>query len=227
MIKRYEQYLKEEINWRKLNPFKRNKHYKSIPYDPNNIDPYGEEDWNDGNIILQIAKNQNNPYDKITNLSYDNMELSDLNGIENFINLRRLIVNNNRLTSLKDIENLFELTEIYCESNLLTSLKGIENSKKLITLYCRYNQLKSLEEIENLVELRILACSDNHLYSLDLTNLVDIRYLHCYRNKLTELKGIENLTKLVQLNCFENEFPTEYRLYLRKYCKEKNIDLTI
>jgi len=56
MIKKYNKYIKEEINWRGLNPFNKNKQYPI--YTGGEIDPYGEEDWEDDSLshILQIAK---------------------------------------------------------------------------------------------------------------------------------------------------------------------------
>jgi hypothetical protein len=128
------------------------------------IDPYGEEDWEYDNSppVLQIVRQQNKPYDQITFLDCCDNQLTDLEGIENLINLK----------------------ELWCSSNQLTSLKGIENLVNLKILYCHNNQLTSLEEIKNIV----------------------------------------NLTGLY---CYNNQFSNEYKDYLRKYCKEKNIRLFI
>jgi hypothetical protein len=40
-------------------------------------------------------------------------------------------------------------------------------------------------------------------------------------------EGIENLNNLRLLYCSHNQFTKEYEEYLRNYCKEKNIRLTI
>jgi len=55
MIKKYKQYIKEN----------------NIVYSSDEIDPYGEEDWDDDELtpILRIAKKQGLPYDQITILS--------------------------------------------------------------------------------------------------------------------------------------------------------------
>ena len=67
----------------------------------NELDPYGEEDWDDDNLtpVLIIAKKQNKPYDQITELSCSYNQLTSLEGIENLVNLKELYCHNNQLTN--------------------------------------------------------------------------------------------------------------------------------
>jgi hypothetical protein len=145
MIKKYKQYIKETIDY-------------------SEIDPWGEEDWGVDELspVLQKAREQGKPFDQITELNCLGMNLENLDGIEQLVNLKIL----------------------YCNSNRLTNLNGIENLRNLKILYC-------------------------------------------HSNRLTNLNGIENLNNLKVLWCFNNKFTFEYERYLRKYCKEKNIKLTI
>jgi len=206
MVKKYKQYINEELNFR--NPFKKRIiNYSEI--DSNEIDPYGEEIWDDDELtpILRIAKRQGLPYEQITELDCSNKGLTSLDGIENLINLRWLT----------------------CSVNNLTSLKGIENLKNLILLNCHNDNLTSLKGIENLTELKYLFCSSNHLTSLEgIENLRKLQRLYCWRNNyLTSLEGIENLTKLEYLYCPFNNFSDDYKQYLIEYCKKKKIFLNI
>jgi Leucine-rich repeat (LRR) protein len=139
MIKKYKDYLKEEIDFKNL--FRRTKYYP--PIDDSSIDPYHEEIWDDdgdeSNPILLAARKQYKPYDQIINLecSYKN------------------------LTSLRGIENLTNLEILECYNNNLTSLSGIENLTRLKYLSCSYNNLSNLKEIESLTNLERLYCYDN------------------------------------------------------------------
>jgi hypothetical protein len=149
------------------------------------IDPYGEEDWEEDNLthVLQIARKQGQgkPFDEITTLyCYDN-QLTTLEGIENLVNLQYLYCSNNQLTSLEGIENLVNLKFLYCDNNQLTTLEGIENLVNLQYLSCNNNQLTSLEGIENLVNLKELLCGNNQ-FSNDY-----IKYLrdYCKKKKIT------------------------------------------
>jgi Leucine-rich repeat (LRR) protein len=148
MVKKYKQYLKENNDY-------------------SDIDPYGEEIWDDEelNPILRIAKKQGIPYEQITELNCTFQRLNSLDGIENFINLKRL----------------------YCYDNNLTSLEGIENLINLRTLSCCYNNLTCLEGIENLINLKYLDCSDNNLTNLNgIEKLINLKYLDCPNNNFSE-----------------------------------------
>jgi Leucine-rich repeat (LRR) protein len=127
MIKKYNQYLKENIDY-------------------SDIDPYGEEIWDDDDElspILKIAKQQGKPYDQITNLNCYQKNLDSLDGIENLIQLKTLWCNNNNLTSLNGIENLINLEYLYCYYNNLTNLDEIENLTHLKVLYCFGNNFSN------------------------------------------------------------------------------------
>ena len=133
MIKKYNQYIKENIH--------------------SDIDPYGEENWDDENLspILQIAKNTGKPYDQITVLDCNCKQLTSLEGIEKLINLEYLYCGVNQLTSLAGIENLTNLNYLYCDHNQLRSLDEIKNLNNLEIIFCRKNQF-SIEYKEYLKE---------------------------------------------------------------------------
>jgi len=190
IIKKYNEYIKEN----------------NIVYSSDEVDPYGEEDWDDGELtpVLRVARKQGLPYDQITYLDCHNKDLNSLEGIEKLINLNELRCYENKLRNLKGIENLINLEHLYCHVNNLTSLEGVENLVNLKNLYCGENKLRNLNGIENLINLKYFACPNNNLKSLD---------------------GIENLINLKDLRCYENKYPHEYEQYLIKYCRNKKIRL--
>lgn len=146
MIKNYNQYVKEQLSNLE-------------------VDPYGEEEWEDENYppLLQIVRLQKpiTPFDQVTIFSCSFSQLTSLEGVEKLVNLQKFDCGNNQLTSLKGIENLVNLQKLYCSNNQLTSLEGVEKLVNLEWLYCRNNRLTSLGEIENLVNLHGLVCSGN------------------------------------------------------------------
>ena len=126
MIKKYNQYLKENIDY-------------------SDIDPYGEEIWDDEelNPILYIAKKKGKPYDQIIGLNCTGNNLDNLEGIENLINLKYLYCFNNNLTNLNEVENLIHLRELHCSNNNLTNLNEIENLTKMKFLCCYNNNFSN------------------------------------------------------------------------------------
>jgi hypothetical protein len=141
MIKKYKEYLREEIDWKNL--FRRNKYYP--PIDDSSIDPYGEEIWDEEelNPILRIAKKQEKPYDQIIELDCSLKNLTSLEGIEKLINLRYLYCYRNNLTNLNEMKNLINLKELHCSFNNLTNLNGIENLTNLKYLRCDNNNFSN------------------------------------------------------------------------------------
>jgi len=129
MIKKYNQYIKENI----------------IVYYSDEIDPYGEEDWDDDELtpVLRIAKKQGKPYDQITYFVCSDNGLISLEGIENLINIKLLDCSNNNLTSLNEIGNLINLEFLYCWGNNLTNLNGVENLINLKYVSCLGNNFSN------------------------------------------------------------------------------------
>jgi len=73
--------------------------------------------------------------------------ISDLTGIEAFVNITALYCFNNQLSSL-DISKNTNLKVLACSSNQLNSL-DISNNTALERLYCYNNQLSSLDTSNN------------------------------------------------------------------------------
>jgi hypothetical protein len=145
MVKKYNQYLKENSDY-------------------SDIDPYGEEIWDEEelNPILNIAKKQGKPYDQITYLDCFHNNLNSLEGIEKLIHLEKLLCWKNNLTSLNGIENLIDMEYLDCSGNNLRNLNGIENLINLKKLWCYSNNLTNLNEIESLMNLKYLDCRSNN-----------------------------------------------------------------
>lgn len=153
-----------------------NRYIKELMDNHIDIDPYGEEEWEEDSIVLQIAKKQNKPYDQITILDCTRKDLTNLDGIEELVNLKSLYCSYNRLTNLNGIENLINLEYLYCFLNRLNTL-DIENLANLRVLNCSYNSLTSLDGIEKLDKIERIDCNYN-LFPEEYK-----KYLRGYRKK--------------------------------------------
>lgn len=128
-----------------------------------------------------------------------NLNISDLTGIEAFINIQQLFCNNNNLTSLDLSQNVY-LINVYCEVNQIQSLDVSQNSA-LGTLVCRSNQLTSITFGTN-PNLGGLYCQQNQLTSIDLSNLPGLSTLNIANNPISsiDLSTNSNLYSLVLAN---------------------------
>ena len=161
----------------------------------------------------------------ITYLDIHQKNISDLTGIEDFINLTYLNCDENNLTSL-DVTKNTKLIQFYCRFNQLTTidvtkntaldifwcesnqLTGLDITKNtsLISLVCRDNPLNNLDVTKN-TRLNVLSCQNNLLTNLDITKNIELNRLNCDYNMLTTIDTSNN-TKLTRFSCGDNLITT-------------------
>jgi Leucine-rich repeat (LRR) protein len=136
---------------------------------------------------------------KVTEIDCSYSNLIDLDGIEQFTNLKGLRCYYNKLTQLPDLPDTLEI--LGCSENQLTSLPDLPDTLKI--LYCDNNQLTSLPDLPDTLER--LNCSHNKL--IFLPDLPDtLKYLGCYGNKLP-YNDLEGYWKW-----FKKTYPEKWRL---------------
>jgi hypothetical protein len=100
-------------------------------------------------------------------INVNNKNISDMAGIEAFINISSLDCGNNLFTSL-DLSSDTALHNLYCSNGSLSSL-NITGLDSLTTLQCNGNQLSDLD-LSSFAALNNLNCSNNSLTSLNVKN---------------------------------------------------------
>jgi len=129
-----------------------------------------------------------------------NKNISDLTGIEEFVNIIELNCHTNNLTNL-DISQNTALTELNCHTNNLTSLDLSKNTA-LTNIRCNINNLEILDLSKN-TALTNLNCHTNNLTSLDLSKNTALTQIYCNINSLTSLDLSQNIA-LKRLHCNSN-----------------------
>lgn len=131
--------------------------------------------------------------------------VTDLTGIEAFINLDSLRIYMNPVTTI-DISNNTALRFLECTGCQLSTL-DISKNIELRHLDCSggatmSNALTSLDVSGNRA-LESLICSENQLTALDISNNSALISLFCGRNQLSDL-DVSNNTALTKLACNNN-----------------------
>ena len=126
--------------------------------------------------------------------------ISDLTGIEEFINITGLDCSSNHLTNI-DMSNNLNLTYLNCSNNDSTIL-NVSNNTNLIKLICYGISLEYLD-IGNNINLEHLKCAFNNLTNLDVSNNIKLDTLDCYVNIISNL-DVSNLSMLKYLDCQGN-----------------------
>lgn len=126
--------------------------------------------------------------------------ISDLTGIEAFINITDLYCGSNSLSSL-DMSANTQLANFDCDGNSITSL-NVSSNTALSYFVCSFNQIASLN-VSNCSGLGFMDCSFNSLTSLNISANTSLGFLDCSGNSINSLDVHLN-TALTQLFCNSN-----------------------
>ncbi len=137
----------------------------------------------DSNFDNEIQITEAAAFTNDLDASYAN--ISDLTGIEAFINVSVLRCNNNTNLTNLNVNNLSSLLFLDCSYNQLAVL-NISNLVNLKTLRCLSNLLTNLD-VQPLDQLEDLNCSLNQLSSINVDSLINLKTLNCSNNQITSL----------------------------------------
>ncbi|RCW92518.1 T9SS type A sorting domain-containing protein [Winogradskyella arenosi] len=132
-------------------------------------------------------------------LDVSSLAITDLTGIEAFINLTELDCSDNTITAL-DVSTITGLTNLNCKENNISNLNVQLTS--LVTLDAEDNSLTSLD-VSNLATLTTLNTRSNNISNLNLQGATGLEVLNCSDNSLPTLNVSLN-TNLIDLNCSDN-----------------------
>ena len=100
--------------------------------------------------------------------------ISDLTGIESFINLLTLDCSKEMLTSLPDLSALTNLQDLICFDNQLTSLPDLSALTNLQRLICGFNQLTDVPDLFLNKNLDYLNIQHNLLDTGDCMDILEL-----------------------------------------------------
>ena len=143
-------------------------------------------------VNIRIDANENGEIEQseVQNITYLNVSasnISDLTGIEYFINLKYIFCNQNNLTTVNNLNGLVHLERLFCDQNQLTNL-NLTTFSNLKILTCTNNAITTLNVTNNTV-LERLACANTLVSTLDFSYNPQFIDLSCKNNpNLTSIK---------------------------------------
>ena len=173
--------------------------------------PINEKNFPDANfrnyIRTYIAGNRDvltvEERSKVETIEVEGKNISRLEGIEAFPNLKVLKCGNNSIQKL-DLRQNPKLETLKCNENQLTQL-DLSKNPDIDYLYCSENQLEQLDVSH--LQLKYLYCSHNDLEQLDVKNSKWLKELDCSKNnRLTALDlDVAHKPNLVRVECQNNQ----------------------
>lgn len=147
-----------------------------------------------------------------TSLDVSNKNISSLQGLGQFANLKELICNHNNLSQLPtDLPASLETLD--CSYNQLNDLTVALGQSSLKTLNCSNNKLTYLENLLVPTSIEYLDCSYNNIrfvYGLNYYDYNSLKKFYCNNNQITEITPALPRS-LEYLNCSNNQL-TEFSL---------------
>lgn len=140
----------------------------------------------------------------VTEISVPGMGIKNMDGLEYFTGLKKLICNNNQIASLSVIHNV-ELTDLVCNDNGMTEIdiQYGDGGLKLVNLDCQNNKLTKLS-VASCISLEKLNCQNNELREINFNSARSLQSVNCMNNKLEYIWWFERSTELKQFTCSNN-----------------------
>lgn len=174
----------------------------------------GLDDIQDGKVLTESIVN-------VEVLLLENKGISNMTGIQSFINLKKLYARGNNISAIDlscnlnltelaigenplsnlDLSNQKLLTHISCENTNLNSLHFPSNNQ-ISHLFIQRNKLKNID-VSMLHKLYVFLCSYNEIEILDVTQNSKLTFLEAAFNKLMDLR-LSNNPDLKLIVCANN-----------------------
>lgn len=144
-----------------------------------------------------------------TTLDCSGKELTDLgNKVENYKQLRHVVVSNNRFTDISKLTQLPHLLTLVADNNEVTSAASLEEAtlQWCQRLDLSVNKLTTLPALRSLERLRFASFAGNELASLTgFGGHAVLEALELQDNQLSSLEGLGTLERLRSLNLSGNQ----------------------
>ena len=167
--------------------------------------------------VIDIGKDKS-----LLNFIGTSNQITSIEGIEHFVNLKRLVCSGNSIPQMNlskntlietfvangcelkilDVSKNDRLTHLECSNNLLNTI-DLKNHPNLQILDVSNNKMAAIN-ISGCYELKTFNCSGNELTSLDVSKNVALQTLDCSNNKINKLSFTSNIM-LDNINCSKNK----------------------
>lgn len=153
---------------------------------------------------LEVNHLSSTLFESVESLDLSSANLTSIEGIEHFKNLKELNLRNNLIEDATPIEQLENLEILDLRFNQLADLNTLPQSLKKLDL--EGNRLTSIAFLSTLTELQTVNIRDNFIADLlPLENLTKLKNLNIRNNQVKSLEPITNLEKLQDFNARNNQ----------------------
>ncbi|MDP4183405.1 MAG: stalk domain-containing protein, partial [Bacillota bacterium] len=129
--------------------------------------------FSDKNLETVVRQALDKPYGdvlkselaKISGLNASFKNISDLDGIQQLVNLETLILDHNNISNLEPLRDLKKLSKLTLSHNNVTNIEAIQNSTELNFLDLSFNDINDISPLQNLQNLTTLYLAGNEIFN--------------------------------------------------------------
>ena len=142
---------------------------------------------------------------KVVSLNAESMNITDLTGLERFINLEKLFAHHNYIQDLHPLSRLTNLGDLHLSHNNIENLRPLTGLTNLTTLTLNYNNILDVSPLAGLANLEKLELWGNQIRDISpLANLVKLETLLLNNNRIEDISPLVALAGLKKLSVGNN-----------------------
>ena len=142
---------------------------------------------------------------KVVRLNAESMNITDLTGLERFVNLENIVANHNHIEDLRPLAGLTNLGDLHLSYNNIEDLRPLAGLTNLTVLTLNHNTISDISPLAGLVNLKSLWLWGNQIKDISpLESLVKLETLMLVNNQIEDISPLLALTSLRELNVIQN-----------------------
>ena len=143
---------------------------------------------------------------KVVRLNVASMDITDLTGLERFVNLQNIVADHNHIQDLRPLASLTNLGDLHLNYNNIQDLRPLAGLTNLTVLTLSYNIISDISPLAGLTNLIVLTLNHNNISDISpLAGLVNLKSLWLWSNQIKDVSPLASLVKLETLMLVSNQ----------------------
>ena len=161
---------------------------------------------------------------KVVRLNTESMDITDLTGLERFVNLENIVANHNHIQDLRPLARLTNLEDLHLNHNTISDISPLAGLVNLTVLGLSHNTILDISPLAGLVNLTVLGLSHNTILDISpLAGLVNLKSLWLWSNQIKDISPLASLVKLETLMLVNNQIEDISPLVALTSLRELNV----
>ena len=143
---------------------------------------------------------------EITDLDLNDLNITDLSGIENFVDLSSINLSNNNISTIESLKSLHQLSSLDLSNNKFTEVPIELSNSEISRLSLSYNPIENYKNLEKIKNIGVLELEGTNFNDEDLELLANLKISNLNLSKTnTSDYSILKTMEIQQLNISYNK----------------------